>query len=100
MTPKGGRRKQFIYKPLWKQRWALEPDRMTRTSDGAVVIPIDVALPSDKPGFALDDEGGGIRWVLRIGSHLMADNAGVEQLHLFGPQPFAAEYLIPVYARR
>ncbi len=100
VTPKGGRRKEFIYKPLWKQRWALARDRMTRTSDGAVLIPIDVALPSDEPEFALDDEGGGVRWVLRIGSHLMAENAGVEQLHLFGPQPFAAEYLIPVYARR
>jgi hypothetical protein len=99
VTPKGGRRKEYIYKTLWKQRWALEPDRITRTKDGGAIIPIDVALPSDKPGFALDDEGGGIRWVLRIGSHLMAENAGVEQLHLFGPQPFAAEYLVPVYAR-
>ncbi len=98
-TPKGGRKKEFIYKPLWTQRWPLERDRMTRTKDGGVVIPIDVALPDDKPEFALDEEGGGIRWVLRVGSHFMAENAGVQQLHLWGPQPFAAEYLIPVYAR-
>lgn len=99
-TPKGGRRKVLVPEPLWSHCWPLERERMTRKKDGSVIIPIDVALPEDKPPYALDAEGGGIRWMLRMRTDfeklgLGKDNAkDAERI-----DAFSAEYAIPVYAR-
>ena len=100
-TPRGGRSKKLIHTPLWVHRWPLERDRMTRAKNGDVIIPIDVPLPEDQPQFEIDADGAGIRWVLRIGRDLSAANASdAVVISAPGLGGFAAEYLIPVYARR
>jgi len=100
-APKGGRSKKMIRTPLWAHRWPLERDRMTRMKNGDVIIPIDVPLPEDQPPYAIDADGAGIRWMLRIGRDLAAANPS-DALVISAPGlgGFSAEYSIPVYARR
>jgi hypothetical protein len=99
-TPKNGRRKELAAQPLWSHTWALERDRMTRTKDGEVIIPIDVALPDDKPAFDLDDEGGGIQWKLSIRTDYEKAKPSLSKMDgQTGIDRYASEFLIPVYAR-
>ncbi len=99
-TPKNGRRKELVAQTVWSHEWALESDRMTRTKDGEVVIPIDVALPEGKPAFDLDDGGGGIQWKLHVRADYAKAEAGLSKLDKSsGTDRYASEFLIPVYAR-
>jgi hypothetical protein len=99
-TPKNGRRKELAAQTVWSHEWALESDRMTRTREGEVIIPIDVALPDDKPSFDLDDEGGGIQWKLHVRTdYVKAQAALPNRDKSSGIDRYGSEFLIPVYAR-
>jgi hypothetical protein len=99
-TPKGGRRKQLAEETVWSREWGLEGDRMTRTTDGRVIIPIDVELPVGKPSFDLDDAGGGIQWKLHVRTdYVKAAASASKKDRQKGIERYASEFLIPVYAR-
>ncbi len=105
-TPKGGLRKDILTEPVWSHSWSLEQSRMARGKDGHIIIPIDVALPADQPQVEIDEEGGGVQWML----YLRDKRAGAAAEKPSGPAAptigpaelggFSAEFAIPVYARR
>jgi len=100
-TPKGGRRREETAEPLWSQSWPIEKDRMTRTKDGAAVIPIDVALPEGKPPFKLDADGAGIRWALNLRTDFEgAAKSGPTMPGAAKLERISVQYVIPVYAPR
>ena len=57
-------------------------------------IPIDIPLPTDKPPFALDDEGAGIQWSL----YVRTDYERIGTVATPVPR-YSAQFLVPVYAR-
>ncbi len=105
-TPKGGLRKEILSETVWSQRWSVERDRMVRGKDGDISFSIDVALPVDQPQVEIDEEGGGIQWML----YLRDERAGAAPVKPVGPAAptigpaelggFSAEFSIPVYSRR
>lgn len=99
-TPKGGRRKEVTTEPIWSQSWPLERHRMTRTKDGAVIIPIDAELPNDQPPFEVDEEGAGIRWVLNMRTDFeRAAKSGQTKPGAPNLERISAQFVIPVYKR-
>lgn len=99
-SAKGGRHKEMNFVPIWSRSWPLERDRMTRTKDGTVIIPIDAELPNDRPPVEVDEEGGGIRWVLNMRTDFEraaksnGTTPGAAKL-----EGISAQFSIPVYAR-
>jgi hypothetical protein len=90
-----GRRKEWSTETLWSATYKIPADRLMRFKD-VTTIPINVPLPGDKLPFALDEEGVGIQWTL----YLRTDYE-VKPPRPGEPHPrYAAQFLVPVFARR
>ena len=66
-------------------------DRIMRTGVGASV-PVDVPLPADQPATLVDAEGVGIRWSLYL-------RTALERRESEPPPSYAAQFVVPVFAR-
>lgn len=67
----------------------LEPNRVLWSKNGATTIPIDVALPAQKPPSDIDDEGNGIVWTLCVRTTDKVDKG----------LGYSSQFEIPVFAR-
>jgi hypothetical protein len=90
---KGRRSKEWSTETIWSQTHPIAPDRLMRMKD-VTTIPIDIPLPTDKPPFALDDEGAGIQWSL----YVRTDYERIGTVATPVPR-YSAQFLVPVYAR-
>jgi hypothetical protein len=83
----GGHTTETTYDELWSDSIAIEPDRLLMIR-GITTIPVDIAIPNAQPECALDDNGNGTRWVLRV--HGLIE----------GQPGFSFQFEVPVYRRR
>ena len=99
---KGGRKKEWTTETLWSSAHPIGGDRVMRTEVGASV-PVDVPLPADQPATLVDAEGVGIRWSLYLRTaherEGKADAVGTVEPESEPPPAYAAQFVIPVYAR-
>lgn len=94
----GKRSQELVTEKVWSSAHPIDAGRLMRTKDGTTTIPIDVPVPAGKPPVDLDDEGGGIQWVLAV----RTDHERLPKPAAGAPPPhrFEARFAIPVYARR
>lgn len=83
----GGHTIETTYDELWSESIPVEPGRLLMTR-GTTTIPVDIAIPNAQPECALDDNGNGTRWVLRV--HGLIE----------GRPGFSFQFEVPVYRRR
>ncbi|MEO8422034.1 MAG: hypothetical protein ABI457_12655 [Hyphomicrobium sp.] len=91
---KGGRRKEWATQKIWSETHPIGTDRLMRFKDNTT-IPIDVPLPADQPPVELDDEGVGIQWALYVRTDYERNTSTAGK----PVTRYAAEFLVPVFAR-
>ena len=79
-------KREYRVATVWSQTHMIDPGRLMLSRDG-VQIPVDVPLPIDQPGCALDEDGAGIQWRLHVRAH---EDSGTQ---------FTAQFEVPVYRR-
>jgi hypothetical protein len=85
----GGKRvTKTTYDERWSESVVVEPGRLLTAREGATSIPIEIAIPTSQPECELDEEGNGIRWVLRV--HSLME----------GRPALSFQFEVPVYRRR
>jgi hypothetical protein len=99
---KGGRKKEWTTEALWSAAHPLDGERIMLTDLGASV-PVDVPLPADQPATIADAEEAGIRWCLYLRTaherEGTAGAAGTVEPESELPPSYAAQFVIPVFAR-
>lgn len=78
---------ETTYDELWSESIPVEPRRLLMTR-GITTIPVDISIPDDRPECALDENGNGTRWVLRV--HGLIE----------GRPGFSFQFEVPFYRRR
>lgn len=94
----GDRSMELKTEQVWAKSYPIDSDRLMRMKDGTTTIPIDLPLPSDRPGCDINEEGVGIQWVLAV--HTDHERlAKPVQPAAPGAKNYSARFLIPVFAR-
>ena len=88
---KGGQKKEWITETLWSAAHPIGSGHIMRTEVGASV-PVDVPLPADQPATIVDAEDVGIRWSLYL-------RTALERRESEPPPSYAAQFVVPVFAR-
>jgi hypothetical protein len=99
---KGGRKKEWTTETLWSAAHPIGSDRIRRDEASATVA-IDVPLPADQPATIADAEEVGIRWSLYLRTaherNETAGAAGTIEPESAPPPSYAAQFVVPVFAR-
>ena len=99
---KGGRKKEWATETIWSSAHAIGSDRIRRDETSATVA-IDVPLPADQPATIADAEEVGIRWSLYLRTaHERKGTtgaAGTMEPESAPPPSYAAQFVVPVFAR-
>ena len=99
---KGGRKKEWTTETLWSAAHPIGSDRIRR-DDASATVAIDVPLPAEQPATIADAEEVGIRWSLYLRTaherNETTGAAGTVEPESKPPPSYAAQFVVPVFAR-
>ena len=87
----GGRKKEWTTETLWSAAHPIGSDHVRR-DEASPTVAIDVPLPADQPATIADAEEVGIRWSLYL-------RTAHERRESEPPPSYAAQFVVPVFAR-